>query len=44
MIDALDECDPIRRHLLLAVLDEIPRDSGSIENVMVLGHDDGNFL
>ncbi len=43
MIDALDECDPSRRHLLLNLVDDILHNAASIVKIMVSSRDDGDI-
>ncbi|KAH6620888.1 hypothetical protein B0J18DRAFT_369374, partial [Chaetomium sp. MPI-SDFR-AT-0129] len=43
IIDALDECDPARRHELLSTLDEIVMKSSSVVKIMVASRDDGDI-
>jgi hypothetical protein len=44
IIDALDECDPVRRHELLAALDTIIRDSANVVKIFVSSRDDHDIL
>ena len=44
IIDALDECDPLRRHGLLTALDEIVRRSTSVVNVFVSSRDNSDIV
>ncbi|KIM99246.1 hypothetical protein OIDMADRAFT_65994, partial [Oidiodendron maius Zn] len=44
IIDALDECDPLRRHELLTALDEIIRRSTSVVNVFVSSRDNSDIV
>ncbi|KAK4084375.1 uncharacterized protein Triagg1_855 [Trichoderma aggressivum f. europaeum] len=43
VIDALDECDPARRHKLLSALGDILRQSPSVIKIMVTSRDDGDI-
>lgn len=43
VIDALDECDPARRHKLLEALDRIIQESSSLVKVFVSSRDDGDI-
>ncbi|RQM04689.1 hypothetical protein DH86_00003943 [Scytalidium sp. 3C] len=40
IIDALDECDPARRHQLLLAFDEIIQNSGNVVKIFVSSRDD----
>lgn len=40
IIDALDECDPLRRHSLLGALDRIIQESSGLVKVFVSSRDD----
>jgi hypothetical protein len=44
IIDALDECDPARRHELLAGLDNIIQQSASLVKVFVSSRDDNDIV
>ena len=44
VIDALDECDPARRHELLKTLDEIIQKSASLVKVFVSSRDDNDIV
>lgn len=44
IIDALDECDPVRRHELLEVLDNIIQESSNVVNVFVSSRDDNDIV
>lgn len=44
IIDALDKCDPLRRHELLTALDEIVQRSASVVNVFVSSRDDSDIV
>ena len=44
VIDALDECDPARRHELLQALDRIIQISASLMKVFVSSRDDNDIL
>ena len=44
VIDALDECDPIRRHILLRALDEIIQKSASLVKLFVSSRDDNDIV
>lgn len=44
VIDALDECDPARRHELLSALDSIIQESASLVKVFVSSRDDGDIV
>lgn len=43
IIDALDECDPLRRHALLGALDKIIQESSGLVKVFVSSRDDGDI-
>jgi selenocysteine-specific translation elongation factor len=44
IIDALDECDPARRHELLQALEEIIQGSSNVVNVFVSSRDDNDLV
>jgi hypothetical protein len=44
IIDALDECDPCRRHELLAALDRIIQESASLVKIFVSSRDDNDIV
>jgi hypothetical protein len=44
IIDAVDECDPLRRHELLTALDEIVQRSASVVNVFVSSRDNSDIV
>ncbi|KAL8710758.1 MAG: hypothetical protein Q9220_004776 [cf. Caloplaca sp. 1 TL-2023] len=44
VIDALDECDPLKRHGLLQALRDIVRDSASLIKIMVSSRDDSDIV
>ncbi|KAL8726835.1 MAG: hypothetical protein Q9166_006451 [cf. Caloplaca sp. 2 TL-2023] len=44
MIDALDECDPRRRHELLQALRDIVRNSNSLVKIIVSSRDDSDIV
>lgn len=44
VIDALDECDPARRHELLLALDKIREESASLVKVFVSSRDDQDIV
>lgn len=44
IIDALDECDPARRHELLEVLDNIIQESSNVVNVFVSSRNDNDLV
>ena len=44
VIDALDECDPTRRHELLDSLDHIIQNSANVVKILVSSRDDGDIL
>lgn len=44
IIDALDECDPVRRHELLQALNKIIQDSSNVVNVFVSSRDDNDLV
>lgn len=44
IIDALDECDPARRHELLEVLDNIIQQSSNVVNIFVSSRDDNDIV
>jgi hypothetical protein len=44
IIDALDECDPVRRHELLGAFDTIIRDSANVVKIFVSSRDDHDIL
>ena len=44
VIDALDECDPDKRHDLLSALDTIITESASLVRVFVSSRDDGDIV
>jgi hypothetical protein len=44
IIDALDECDPARRHELLLALDRIREESASLVKVFVSSRDDQDIV
>lgn len=44
IIDALDECDPARRHELLQALDNIIQGSSNVVNVFVSSRDDNDIV
>ena len=44
IVDALDECDPARRHELLKALDEIIQKSANLVKVFVSSRDDNDIF
>ena len=44
VIDALDECDPSRRHELFSSLDRIIQNSANVVKILVSSRDDGDIL
>ena len=44
VIDALDECDPDRRHELLEALDRIIQESSNVVNIFVSSRDDNDIV
>jgi len=44
IIDALDECDPSRRHELLLAFDKIIRDSANVVKIFVSSRDDHDIV
>ena len=44
VIDALDECDPARRHDLLDSLDAIIQNSANVVKILVSSRDDGDLV
>ena len=44
VIDALDECDPDRRHELLEALDNIIQQSSNVVNIFVSSRDDNDIV
>ncbi|KAF2085015.1 hypothetical protein K490DRAFT_47935, partial [Saccharata proteae CBS 121410] len=44
IVDALDECDQVRRHELLEALDSIIQDSTNLTKVFVSSRDDGDIV
>ena len=44
IIDALDECDPSKRHELLAALETLIRDSSNLAKVFVSSRDDNDIV
>lgn len=44
IVDALDECDPVRRHELLDSFDKIIQKSANVVKILVSSRDDGDIL
>ncbi|KAL8720548.1 MAG: hypothetical protein Q9181_007895, partial [Wetmoreana brouardii] len=44
VVDALDECDPLRRHELLHALRDIVRNSSNLVKIMVSSRDDADIV
>ena len=44
IVDALDECDPSRRHELLDSFDEIIQKSANVVKILISSRDDGDIL
>ena len=44
IVDALDECNPSRRHELLDSFDEIIQKSANVVKILVSSRDDGDIL